>query len=291
MVSFDNGKGLILKGIGGFYYVKTAGAVLECRAKGIFRKRGVKPLAGDEVLVEEAEGGNVISEILERKNFFNRPPVANVDNFVLVVSATEPEPNLLVIDRLLVLCEQRGMTPVIVVTKTDLKEADHIFRVYRGVGYEVLDTADPAAPDRMRELGKDRVTVFCGNSGVGKSTFINKLCPGLDLATNGISYKLGRGKHTTRAVELYEYAGGWIADTPGFSALDFERTENVPKEELADCFPEFREHVDGCYFTGCSHTVEKGCTVLEALREGKIDPGRHENYCYLYNEAKQKKQY
>lgn len=284
-------RGIILKGIGGFYYVKTALGILECKAKGIFRKRGIKPLAGDRVEVVPEESGNVISEILERKNFFNRPPIANIDNFFLVISSTEPVPNILVIDRLIVLCEQRSITPVLVVTKTDLAGADDIFRIYSNVGYEVLDAHYEGTLDRVKELCSGKMSVFCGNSGVGKSTFINRLMPELCLETAQISYKLGRGKHTTRAVELYELAGGYIADTPGFSALDFERTETVVKEELAHCFREFREYIDNCFFTGCSHTVEKGCAVLQALNEGKIDPVRHEDYCYLYNEAKQNEQY
>ncbi len=279
--------GLILKGIGGFYYVKTADTVLECNAKGIFRLQGIKPLAGDFVDVGESGGGYVVSRIYDRENFFKRPPIANVDNFFLVVSAVEPSPNMLVIDRMTVLCEQRHIKPVILVTKTDLRPVDDVIRLYRGIGYEVLDVMadEESAVKRVGEICNGTISVFSGNSGVGKSTFLNKLCPGLSLATKEISQKLGRGKHTTRAVELYEYSGGYIADTPGFSALDFERDEKINKEELASYFPEIEEHAHGCFFTGCSHTVEKGCMVLKALEDKLIDPGRHQNYCYLYDEA------
>lgn len=279
--------GLIMKGIGGFYYVKTADSVLECNAKGIFRLQGIKPLAGDFVDVGESGGGYVVSRIYDRENFFKRPPIANVDNFFLVVSSVEPSPNMLVIDRMTVLCEQRGIKPVILITKTDLKPADEVISLYRGIGYEVIDimSDEDAAVERISEICNEAISVFSGNSGVGKSTFLNKLCPGLSLATNEISQKLGRGKHTTRAVELYDFAGGYIADTPGFSALDFERDERIEKEDLASYFPEIAKHTDGCFFTGCSHTVEKGCMVLEALNDGLIDPSRHENYCYLYDEA------
>ena len=279
--------GLILKGIGGFYYVKTADSVLECNAKGIFRMQGIKPLAGDFVDVGESGGGYVVSHIHDRENSFKRPPIANVDNFFLVVSSVEPSPNLLVIDRMTVLCEQRKIKPVILLTKTDLKKADDVISIYSGIGYDVIDVMkdERKAVERIEAICDRSISVFSGNSGVGKSTFLNKLCPGLSLATNEISQKLGRGKHTTRAVELYEFRGGYIADTPGFSALDFERDEKIDKADLASYFPEIEAHTDGCFFTGCSHTVEKGCSVLVALQEGIIDPSRHENYRYLYEEA------
>lgn len=279
--------GLILKGIGGFYYVKTADTVLECNAKGIFRLQGIKPLAGDFVDVTESGGGYAVSRIHERENSFKRPPISNVDNFFLVVSSVEPAPNMLVIDRITVLCEQRKIKPVILLTKTDLKKADDVVGIYSRIGYEVIDVMqdEASAVERIGEICNRNISVFSGNSGVGKSTFLNKLMPGLSLATNEISQKLGRGKHTTRAVELYEFNGGFIADTPGFSALDFERDEKIDKADLASYFPEIDAHTDGCFFTGCSHTVEKGCSVLEALQEGLIAPSRHENYRYLYEEA------
>ena len=279
--------GLILKGIGGFYYVKTADSVLECKAKGLFRLQGITPLAGDYVDVGESGGDYFISHIYDRENSFKRPPISNVDNFFLVVSSVEPSPNMLVIDRMTVLCEQRDLKPVIIVTKTDLKEAQDVIDLYSSIGYEVIDVMkdEQAAVDRIREICSGRISVFSGNSGVGKSTFMNKLCPELSLATREISQKLGRGKHTTRAVELYEFEDGYIADTPGFSALDFERDEKIDRADLASFFPEIAEHSDGCFFTGCSHTVEKGCMVLEALNEGLIHPSRHQNYCYLYDEA------
>ncbi|MBQ9958921.1 MAG: ribosome small subunit-dependent GTPase A, partial [Oscillospiraceae bacterium] len=283
----DHLRGIILKGIGGFYYVHTEEGVLECKAKGLFRKQGITPLAGDRVQTQQSGGGLVISEIEARKNHFNRPPIANVDNFFLVVSAVEPLPNILVIDRLTLLCEKRGIRPTILLSKTDLAPAPQIHEIYSAAGYEVIEIMadEAAAVQRVKELCKDKLSVFSGNTGVGKSTFLNKLYPELELATNAISKKLGRGKHTTRAVELYAFEGGWLADTPGFSALDFERLERTDKKELAPLFPEFRPHTENCYFTGCSHTVEKGCAVLQALADGHIHPSRHESYCYLYKEA------
>ena len=279
--------GLILKGIGGFYYVKTDTETLECNAKGVFRKLGLTPLAGDFVDVVESGGGYAVSRIYERENFFKRPPIANVENFFLVVSSMEPDPNLLVIDRMTVMCERRGIKPVILLTKTDMKSADDVKDTYESIGYEVIDVMrdEAAAVARVSEICNGAISVFSGNSGVGKSTFLNKICPELSLATREISRKLGRGKHTTRAVELYPFLGGYIADTPGFSALDFERDERVEKNELSDYFPDIVRYTDNCFFTGCSHTVEKGCHVLEALEEGKISRSRHENYRYLYEEA------
>lgn len=281
-------KGILIKGIGGFYYVKTADSVLECKAKGIFRKRGITPLAGDRVTVIGEEGGYVISEIEERKNFFQRPPIANVDQFFYVVSSVDPRPNYMVADRLILLCEKRSIAPVIVVTKTDIAPEQNFISLYRSVGYTVIEVMndEEAALDQIRRLLRDKLSVFSGNSGVGKSTLLNKLHPDLNLTTNEISRKLGRGKHTTRAVELYEIAGGIVADTPGFSALDFEKMERTPKEEIAQYFVEFKPYLDRCYFTGCSHRTEKGCAVLQAKSEGLISAQRHEDYCYLYDEAK-----
>jgi len=279
--------GIILRGIGGFYYVKTADGVLECYAKGIFRKKGMTPLAGDRVRVEGSrEGHYVVSDIEERTNYFLRPPVANVDNVFLVISSLLPKPNWLVIDKQTALCELRGVRPVLVLSKTDIEAAPECAGIYRKAGYEVIDYRSSAdeSLDLIRERMRGKLSVFTGNSGVGKSTLINLLCPGLSLETGEESKKLGRGRHTTRAVELYEFEGGYVADTPGFSDIELAGREQLDKEQLADLFPDIGPHADGCMFSGCSHTVEKGCSVLAALEEGKISPSRHESYCALYRE-------
>lgn len=284
-------EGLILKGIGGFYYVKTADAVLECRARGIFRREGRTPLCGDRVLVAGDAEGYVVDDILPRKNAFARPPVANVDTLFFVVSMVQPRPNFQVLDTLTAIAHHSGVQPVIVLTKTDLVADDGVADIYRAAGYEVMDLRANFAASlaRIRALSEDRISVFAGNSGAGKSTLLNDLCPELELATAEPSEKLGRGKHTTRAVTLYEFCGGYVADTPGFSALDFERGFAIKKEQLADCFPDIAKHAKDCYFAGCSHRVEKGCAVLEALKRGDIHPIRHANYCALYEQAAQQK--
>ncbi len=283
--------GIILKGIGGFYYVKTADGILECRAKGIFRKRGITPLAGDRVVVEGETGGYAVSEIDARRNVFQRPPIANVDRLFLVVSACDPRPNLRVVDALTAISCKNGVVPVIIATKTDLEPANEFMRIYRAVGFDVIDLrADEAVGfAAVRAAARGGLSVFIGNSGVGKSTLLNELCPELTLQTGETSKKLGRGRHTTRAVELYPFEGGWIADTPGFSAIDFERNQLCKKEGLAACFPDIEAAAkkESCYFTGCSHTVEKGCAVLAAVRRGEIEPTRHESYTAMYKQAKE----
>ncbi len=283
-------QGTVVKGVGGFYYVKTADTVLECRARGIFRKQKITPLAGDRVTVEGEEGGYVLSEIAPRTNAFQRPPVANVDRLFLVVSACDPRPNLRVVDELSAIACKNGVVPVIVLTKTDLVQADEFLKIYRHAGFETIDLRadEKNGFNRIRELGQGKLSVFIGNSGVGKSTLLNMLCPALKLETGETSKKLGRGRHTTRAVELYPFEGGWIADTPGFSAIDLEHTVAIKKEELADCFPEFDPYKQKCYFAGCSHTVEKGCAVLKALDEQLIEPSRHESYVQMYRQAKER---
>ena len=282
-------KGIILKGIGGFYYVKTADGVLECKPKGIFRKQGVTPLAGDLVTVEPGET-NVISSIETRRNCFVRPPVANVTRLFIVVSSCDPAPNRLVIDKLCAISQRKDIKPVLVFTKTDVSEAQRVMEIYLRSGFCVLDCSEGRdAEKQLAPLLGDGINVFIGNSGVGKSTLLNRICAGLSLATGETSRALGRGKHTTRAVELYPYLGGYIVDTPGFSAVDAQRGEQIKKEELQYCFPEFASHIENCRFTGCAHIKEKGCAVREAVESGVIPQERYDSYVALYEEAKQLK--
>ena len=277
----------IKKGIGGFYYVQTPSGPVECRAKGIFRKRGISPLAGDLVRLESEGGGTVIADILPRKNFFVRPPVANLNLLFVVAATVEPAPNFLVLDKMCAIALDKGVTPVLVATKTDLASPDSLSQVYARSGIEVLLAGqdEDAALARMRELIAGRLCAFTGNSGVGKSTLLNRLLPGLRQETAQISKKLGRGRHTTREVELFEAFGGLVADTPGFSSLDMERANVILKENLQLCFPEFEPFLNRCRFTGCSHRREKGCAVREAVEAGLIHPRRYEDYLTMYEDA------
>ncbi len=283
----------IIKGIGGFYYVKTGGKVVECRARGIFRKRRVTPVAGDIVRLETEGGAPVIAEILPRKNVFVRPPIANVDRFFIIASTTQPVPSTLVIDKLSAIAVDRGAQPVLLITKPDLCGPEALASCYAHAGFPVL-TVNAAAGEGLEEvraLLPGCVSVFCGNSGVGKSTLLGALLPELALQTGEISQKLGRGRHTTREVTLYECGGGLVADTPGFASLEMERAAYIPKENLQFVFPEIARHFGECRFTGCAHIAEKGCAVRAALEAGEIDPTRYESYTALYNEAKEIKEW
>ena len=239
-------KGYIVKGIGGFYYVKTEEGVIECKPRGIFRKQKITPVAGDEVTLETENGAAVIAEIAPRKNVFVRPPVANLDVLFLVASTTQPTPSTLVLDKLSAIAVDKGVQPVIV----------------------------------------GRLCAFCGNSGVGKSTLLNTLLPQAERETSAISQKLGRGRHTTREVTIFEAFGGRIADTPGFASLEANRAGFIPKENLEHAFPEFGPYLGQCQFTGCSHRTEKGCAIRAALADGKLSQTRYDSYCAMYEEVK-----
>ncbi|WP_294449049.1 ribosome small subunit-dependent GTPase A [uncultured Gemmiger sp.] len=279
----------ITKGVGGFYYVRTENGIAECRARGIFRKRGITPVAGDQV--ELNADANMIDEILPRKNVFVRPPVANLDVLFIVASTTQPVPSTLVLDKLAASAFYQNVQPVLVVTKTDLAAADMLRKSYTGSGLPLIllhyDTGEGL--DEVRGWIQGHLCAFCGNSGVGKSTLINALAPDLDRETGAISKKLGRGRHTTREVEIFEVCGGRIADTPGFASLETQRLCRIPKEELELVFPEFEPYRQQCRFVGCSHRSEKGCAVREALAEGKISQSRYDSYLAMYEEAAQLK--
>lgn len=286
--------GAIIKATGGFYYVvcdNDADKVYECRARGLFRKEKIKPLVGDLVKIEVIDDAAAyVIEILPRKNELVRPPLANIDTFVLVTSVADPPPNLFVLDKLIAIAVHKNIAPMLVITKTDLGDSTQLEEIYRlaGIPVQCVSLGSNRGLAELRAALSTGVSAFCGNTGVGKSTLLNSIDSRFSIETGETSQKLGRGRHTTRHVELYRIApGGYIADTPGFSAVDMERYEHIRKEELADCFSEFAPFTPDCRFTGCSHTVEKGCEVLAALADGKIAPSRHENYCALYEEAKQ----
>ena len=282
--------GLILRSQGGFYQVRTSAGELRCRGRGRFRKEATQLLVGDQVEVQPTEeGAGFITGLAPRKNFLIRPPVANLDRLVLVVSAADPAPNLLVVDKLTAIAARRGIPAALVFTKPDLEDTANLAAIYRGAGYPVrqVNSLTGEGIPQVRALFQGGLSAFCGNSGAGKSTLLNALYPELQLATGEISRKLGRGRHTTRHVELFPTGdGGYIADTPGFSAVEFLQFEKMPAAALEDCFPEFGPYREKCRFTGCSHRVEKGCAVLAAVEEGKIPESRHQSYRAIYEELR-----
>lgn len=288
--SFMEINGTIIRALSGFYYVEAAGTVYECRARGAFRKEGVSPLVGDSVTIEtDGEKGTVV-KIGERKNYLLRPPVANLDRLFIVSSVKSPEPNIFVIDKMTVFAEKSGIEPVIVFSKCELDDAQPLCDIYEKCGFSTVKCSSVTGEglDKIAALISGCRCAFTGNSGVGKSSLINALVPDLSLETNGISEKLGRGRHTTRSVSLYSACGGYIADTPGFSS--FEQSASpllVDKEELAEQFPEFRRFIMECrFYPSCSHTRDKGCAVCEAVKNGEIPASRHESYLRMYEEVK-----
>ncbi len=285
-------KGIITKGIGGFYYVEVANATYECKARGAFRKKRISPLVGDTVEITVNENAeNTIDSICERKNFLIRPSVANIDNLIIVVATVEPSPNFLVIDKLVAMAEYKDIEPVIVISKTDLSSQQEIFDVYKNTGVQVVALNTDADYDKVKEIMSGKINTFTGNSGVGKTTLLNHLDPTLNLSTGEISDKLGRGRHTTRQAQLFNVCGGYIIDTPGFSSFDFEKIGVIKKDELAHCFREFRPYLGDCKFTSCAHTGDKGCAICAAVANGEISKVRHNNYVFMYNQAKEIKEW
>ncbi|MCO7136454.1 ribosome small subunit-dependent GTPase A [[Clostridium] leptum] len=289
--------GMIQKGIGGFYYVEAADAVYECRARGIFRKEKITPVAGDYVRITVQEGSladGSVDEILPRKNVLKRPPVANVDQLFVVASLVDPLPNTLLMDKLIGIAERHHIDPVVLVNKCDLEDAGPLCQIYQTAGIPAIAVSAKTGEgiDRVREMLSGKLNVFTGNSGVGKSSILNQLFPRLELPTGDISRKLGRGRHTTRQVELFPLeGGGYLADTPGFSSVDLEKCEVILKDQLPDCFREFGPYLGACQFTSCAHIGEKGCRVKQAVDEGKIHPSRYENYVELYHQVKNIKEW
>jgi len=288
-------KGKIIKGIGGFYYVEAAETVYECKAKGIFRKNKISPLAGDDVLISiNNNSENRIEEILPRKNFLVRPPVANLDQLFIVSSTVEPEINTFIIDKLTAIAEYKNIEPIIVFTKIDLNNSYTKYKeIYDNAGFRTVlcnnTTGDGA--DEIKSLLSGKISAFTGNTGVGKSSLLNSVDGNLALATGETSKKLGRGKHTTRHSELFKVSGGYVADTPGFSSIDFERCENILKDDLFDCFREFAPYFGTCRFSTCAHINEKGCAICSAVADGKISESRHSSYIQMYNEVKDIKEW
>lgn len=287
-------KGIIIKGIGGFYYIEAEGDIYECKARGAFRKKKISPLAGDNVIITVRENGeNTIDDILERKNFLVRPPVANVDTLVIVSSVKEPVPSTLVIDRLTAIAVSKNIKPCVIFSKSDLGDTKELEEIYKKAGIDVCSVCCKTGEgiEKVKEMIKSGITVFTGNTGVGKSSLLNCIDSRFSLETGEVSSKLGRGRHTTRDVTLHKVNDFYVADTPGFSSLDIESGELIMKDDLPYCFPEFSEYLGKCRFSSCTHTVDKGCKILEALENGNIHESRHLSYVTMYNEVKNIKEW
>lgn len=287
--------GLILNSIGGLYSVESPLGILKCKARGIFRKQNISPCVGDNVRIDEIEDGQgVISEIYPRKNNIIRPPLSNLDYIIFVISTCEPSPNFLLLDKFIAIAEFKDIGSIIAVTKRDLKLNGEINEIYKNSGAEIfeIDYDEPQSYIRLYHRIEGKLCAFTGNTGVGKSTLLNHLDSDMQLKTGEISRKLGRGRHTTRHVELYKLKNGaYIADTPGFSTFETNKYDIIFKDKLALCFREFAEYEGKCRFPDCSHTKEKGCAVIEAVNSGAISSSRHSSYVEMYEEAKQLKEW
>lgn len=283
-------EGRIVKALSGFYYVEAGEALVACRARGKFRHTGETPLVGDlarYTLTGTGEG--VVDALLPRRNRFSRPPIANIDQMVIVASGAVPVTDPFLIDRMTAIAVHAGARALIVVNKADQDRAETLTGIYQKAGFPTVLTSAVTGEgiEQLKEELRGRFSVFTGNSGVGKSSILNALCPALAIPTGEISQKLGRGRHTTRHVEIFKTPGGaMIADTPGFAAFDLENMELTDPEKLPYAFPDFAPYIDSCRFVGCSHTKERGCGVLEALAAGKICPSRHRSYVRLYEQLK-----
>ncbi len=288
--------GKIIRSLGGFYNVYASdGKIYPCKPRGIFRKNRITPLVGDKVKISHIEDETAsIDFIEERKNALVRPPVANIDKLFIVVSTTDPSPNLLIIDKTIAAAEMNQIEPILIISKTDLLSVEELKKIYSGIGIKVLETS-PENEDCIEEIKVlllNSVSAFTGNSGVGKSTIINRINPELLLQTGETSKKLGRGKHTTRHVELFKIAeNSYVVDTPGFSTFDIEKYNMKDRTQLYRGFREFEPYIGCCKFTSCSHTSEKGCAIIEAVNAGEIPRSRFESYVSMYNEIKDIKEW
>ena len=284
----------IIKALSGFYYVQAEDGVVECRARGRFRRQDQSPLVGDFVRITRQGDKGVLEALLPRKNAFIRPAVANIDQLVVLASCAIPVTEPFLIDRVLAIAQLQNVPALVVVNKDDLAPAQPLAEIYRRAGVPVLVTSAETGEgiEALREALAGKLSCLTGNSGVGKSSLLNRACPQLQLPVGEVSEKLGRGRHTTRHIELYSLGSNtFVADTPGFSAFDTERMELVHKEQLQYAFPEFALYLGHCQFPDCAHRKEPGCAVRKALAEGKIGQTRYSSYERLYELASQLKEW
>ncbi|MBE6068269.1 MAG: ribosome small subunit-dependent GTPase A [Clostridium lundense] len=286
-------QGIIIKGIGGFYYVKSEDKIIECKARGKFRHNELSPMVGDEVEIKEKNGKGVIEDIYERKNMLIRPSVANVTQALVVFAIKNPDINEDLLNRFLMLCEFNKLDIIVCFNKTDLTDCIHeneVVNMVKSAGYKIvfLKAKEGEGIEELRDYLDGNVTVLCGPSGVGKSTIINTLAGKTLMETGNISEKLKRGKHTTRHSELLQIGKGFIVDTPGFSSLD---TSFIDKEDVQDCFPEFNDYLGGCKFSSCLHYKEPSCAIKKEVENGNINSKRYDFYVKIIEEVSQKKSY
>ncbi len=286
-------EGIIVKALSGFYYVAAEGRLIECKARGRFRLDGSSPLVGDCVLCSlDAHGKGRVDEVKERKNWFIRPAVANIDTLVFIAANTNPVTDPFLVDRFSVIAAEAGCELVVCINKTDIDPGDALFEIFTKAGFPVVRTSAETGEgtDKLRALLRGKVCAFSGNSGVGKSSILNVLLPEAHIKTGEVSEKLGRGRHTTRHVELYALEGDtYVADTPGFASLDVTMTNVILKEQLQYDFPDFGPYLGSCRFHDCAHLKEPDCAVMKAVAAGEIAESRYRSYVKLYELSAQHK--
>ena len=282
--------GRIVRSLSGFYDVQTSQGTVTCRGRGSLRKNHQSPLTGDMVEITVEKGKGMVEKILPRRNCFVRPAVANVDALVVFAANVNPVTEPFLIDRVAAIAGDQEVEVILCVNKCDLDPAVDLVRIYRNAGFTVISASAETGQgvEELKALLRGKLTAFTGNTGVGKSSMLNRLCPDLQLATGEVSEKLGRGRHTTRHVELYRLDDDtYVADTPGFSSFDTDQMDVILKENLQYAFPDFGTYAGACQFHDCSHRAEPGCAVRAALAEGKLEPTRYDSYLKLYEKASQ----
>lgn len=288
----EKATGRIIRSLSGFYDVQLPGRVISCRARGILRKQGVTPLTGDLVTITMERGKGMVEQVLPRKNSFIRPAVANVDALVVFAANVNPVTEPFLIDRVAAIAGDQEVPVYLCVNKCDLDPARDLVRIYEHAGFPVICTSAETGEgvEALRQLIQGKLTAFTGNSGVGKSSILNRLCPELALPTGEVSEKLGRGRHTTRHVELFSLGEDtFVADTPGFSSFDTDQMEVILKENLQYAFPDFGKYIGQCQFHDCSHRKEPGCAVRASMEAGEIQKTRYDSYLRLYENYSQVK--
>lgn len=286
----DRRTGRIIRSVSGFYEVQTEQGTVTCRARGSLRRGNDSPLTGDLVEIDVERGKGMVARILPRRNHFIRPAVANVDALVVFAANTNPVTEPFLIDRVAAIAGDREVPVYLCINKCDIDPALDLTRIYTHAGFSVICTSAETGEgiEELRELIRGKLVAFTGNSGVGKSSVLNRLCPDLALATGEVSEKLGRGRHTTRHVELYNLGDDtYVADTPGFSSFDTDQMEALLKENLQYAFPDFESYIGKCQFHDCTHRKEPGCAVTKALADGELEPTRYDSYLRLYEKAEQ----